>query len=352
MIRVGLVPFSFNNTYQRLFRGALEHAGLSVTTLEDRRWLPVAAVRREGLQVVHMDWPDPFITGRNRLLAWLKRRSFLRRLDHLPCRLAWTVHNLHSHDAADPAGEQAMVQRLVDRCAGIMVHSHAAEQALRSTYRVAPGTCVRVIPHGHYIGEYPNDRTRDQARQRLGLAPEARVVLSLGNLRPYKGLDSLAAAFTQIARPGDVLLMAGQVYPGLDVEALRRQGQACPSGVSVRIDCGLVPKEDVQDYYNAADVVALPFRAILNSGSALLAQSFGRCVVAPALGSLPEVLCDDGFFGYDPDQPDALVRTLGAALERSDLIDRGPAVRDYLRTHYDWTEIGAKVRGLYETILK
>ena len=53
-----------------------------------------------------------------------------------------------------------------------------------------------------------------------------------------------------------------------------------------RFDEGYVPHDDVPLYFAAADVVVLPFRKVTTSGSALLALSLGRPVVAPRLGAL------------------------------------------------------------------
>jgi hypothetical protein len=42
-------------------------------------------------------------------------------------------------------------------------------------------------------------------------------------------------------------------------------------------------------YFAAADVVILPYKEILNSGSAMLSLSLDRPVYVPALGSMPEL---------------------------------------------------------------
>ena len=300
-----------------------------------------------------MDWPDGLFVGRNALATWLKRRMYLaglRRLRHFP--LVWTAHNLVGHDAADVDDRKAMVQLLIDQCDAVMVMSHTAERLLRETYRLAEHTRVAVIPHGHYINAYSNCITRAQARQAFSLKESARMVLFLGRLQPYKGAEELIDAFARVARGDDLLVLAGPARDVAYFDQVRALATAkCPSGCEIRAVPGLIPDDLLQVYYNAADVVALPFRAILNSGSALLAQSFARCVVAPAMGSLPEVLCDDGFFGYDPAQDDALAQTLRGVLDRGDLLDRGLIARDYLRKNYDWGEIGKKVKQLYEQVL-
>ena len=68
-----------------------------------------------------------------------------------------------------------------------------------------------------------------------------------------------------------------------------------PSGRSIRVTItGSLPSEQVAAHLAAADVIALPYRAILNSGSALYALSVGRPVIAPQLGSLPELAAEAG----------------------------------------------------------
>lgn len=354
-IRVGYFPFRPGfNPYQDLFARALEQAGVTVERIEPRKFFPVHAALRRRIDVLHMDWPDSLFVGRSPLATWAKRRMYLsglRKLRDFP--LVWTAHNLVGHDAPDADDRRRMVQLLVDRCNAIMVMSRSAERLLRETYRIGDATRVAVIPHGHYIDAYPNFIARSQARGAFSLGESARMVLFLGRLQPYKGLENLIDAFARVARCGDMLVLAGPGGGEEYCEQIRRRAaDARPDGCEIRVIPGVVPEGLLQLYFAAADVVALPFRAILNSGSALLAQSFARCVVAPALGSLPEVLCDDGFFGYDPAEGEALATTLRGVLERTDLIDRGLIARDYLRAHYDWSDIGRKVRELYETILK
>jgi glycosyltransferase involved in cell wall biosynthesis len=124
-----------------------------------------------------------------------------------------------------------------------------------------------------------------------------------------------------------------------------------PAGTDIRIHSRLIAADEMQVYFNASDVVALPFRKILNSGSMLLAMSFGRCVVAPRAGSLPEAAYTEAYFAYDPDDPEGLAAELQRALSLPDLSARGLAAREYVREKNDWSEIGQRARRLYEDIL-
>ena len=66
---------------------------------------------------------------------------------------------------------------------------------------------------------------------------------------------------------------------------------------------------------NAADVVVLPYRRITTSGAAMLAWSFGKPVIAPALPAFVESMDNAPFLGilYDPTDPAALRNALQQA---------------------------------------
>jgi len=353
-LTVGYFPYRPGfNPYQRLFSEALESAGVRVVRTPGRRFTSIQAALRQETDLLHVDWPHAFYTGRNWLATRLKRLTYARGLAKLRRRpLVWTAHNLARHDAPDDADETQMIQRLIDCCDGVSVMSRAAEDLLRGTYRLADRTRVVVIPHGHYIDAYPNEISRATARAALAIAPEARVVLLLGRIRRYKGAGALVRAFAQAAGGRDVLIIAGPTAEaGLAAELDELAGRGLPDGAEVRIHRGLVPDERLQVYFNACDLVACPFRKVLNSGSLLLAMSFGRCVVAPRMGSLPEVACPDGYFGYDPEDPRGLAGALREALGQPDLPARGEAAMAFVRRRYGWREIGRETRAVYEEIL-
>jgi len=352
-LTVGHFPYRPGfNPYQRLFSEALEAAGVRVVRIPGRKFTSIQFALRQRTDLLHTDWPHSFYTGRNWLATRIKRFTYARGLTKLRRHpLVWTAHNLIAHDAADPRDEVATIQRLIDCCDGIFVTSGTAEELLRRTYRLGERTRVAVVPHGHYIDAYPNDVSCSAARAELAIPLEARVVLFLGRIRPYKGVDALVRAFGQVARRPDVLLVAGpSADPRLPAE-LADLGRRClPPGVALRLERGLVPDVRLQVYFNACDVVAYPFRRILSSGSLLLAMSFARCVVAPRLGSIPEVACPAGYFGYDAGDPDGLAAALRRALDQPDLPARGEAAKAFARRNYDWKDIGQKARRLCEDV--
>jgi beta-1,4-mannosyltransferase len=352
MIRAGIAPYSPKDPYQILFREALESAGVEVVPVLDRRRVPVGEIKGAGVQVLHLDWPHGFYTGRTWYWEVAKRLAFRRSLRMLPpVKLVWTVHNLVMHDGGASRKEVEMIQHLIDHCSALRVMSAAAERLVRQTYRVPERTPVRIIPLGHHADFYPNQVGRAEARRRLGLADARRIVTFFGLLKPYKGLDQLLDVWPSVAGQDDVLVLAGAPASVSTVDLATMIERATAAGARVRLDARYIPEDEVQLYLNAADVVALPFRNILNSGSLLLAMSFGRCVVAPRMGSLPEVAEPDSYFSYDPLDAGGLRSALHEALACDDLPRRGQAAREYALRHYSWKEIGLKTRQLYEEVL-
>jgi glycosyltransferase involved in cell wall biosynthesis len=265
--------------------------------------------------------------------------------------VVWTAHNLQMHNTHDAALDRRSIQALIDVCDGIIVLSGASGKVLRSEYSVADRTIVEVIHHGHYIGCYPNAISREAARDRLGIPGDARVVISLGRLQPYKGLEALLKAFESVARSGDVLILAGRtVSPAYAsrlhqaIRELRRQD------IRVLLQDAVIPDDEIQVYFNACDVVALPFSHVLNSGSLLLAMSFGCPVVAPALGSIPEVACPEGWFGYCPTSPGSLPAALETALRSPNLEALRKRVMDFTANRYDWSRVGQLAMALYRRV--
>ena len=55
---------------------------------------------------------------------------------------------------------------------------------------------------------------------------------------------------------------------------------------------------------------------ILTSGSAITALSFGRPIIVPAIGCLPETIDDSIGIVYDPHQPDALAQAMKTIRQR------------------------------------
>lgn len=221
----------------------------------------------------------------------------------------------------------------------IHVHNHYTERLMETRYR-RNGNIV-VIPHGNYIGYYPNQVSKSEARRQLELPEKAFVYLFLGLLRPYKGLEDLLKAFKRMKSPECHLLVAGRVFGD---NTFKRQVSSLSLGNSnIRLVPEFIPDETIQFYMNACDVFVLPYKHITTSGSAALALSFGRPIIAPAISSFPEIINTKTGILYDISEPNGLLTALREATTRT--WSEGE-ILDHARK-FDWNKLGPEIVNLY-----
>jgi beta-1,4-mannosyltransferase len=318
-----------------LYRGVVSRG----TRVEEAADLSVAWIvrNRRRVQVLHLHWPELYYRGPGGRVTARSAAGFLGAVlvaRALGYRIVWTVHNALPHERQGRADR--WLRWALCRTARLVVHAESARQALP---RAARGAAV--VPHGHYIGAYPHDVDAATARRRIGLPPGARVFLCFGQVRAYKGIPELLAAFDALAAPDVRLVVAGHPADRAVAAAVRRAAARDPR---ILPHLAHVDDADVQLYFEAADWVVLPYREVLTSGGALLALSFARPVIAPRRGCLVELGAGDGVLGYDPDAPDALRRALSeaAALDARTWRPRANAAA----RRFDWDGIA----GAYDRI--
>ena len=300
---------------------------------------------RPDYSVLHLNWLDRFYTQGEPAGALGEYARFAETLIHakrIGYRIVWTLHNLFPHERPHPELDR-LVNLLVAREADAVI-AHCRYGAEQLTWRYGVET-VHVIPHGHFMDVFPDQVQRPEARARLGIDGDRFVYVFFGNLRGYKGLEELIAAFRQVARPQDLLMLMMKTSaraPAL----LERLTATIRDDPSIRIyTSDFFPEEEFQYYLNAADVAVLPFREVMTSGSAIQALGFGLPVVLPRRGCMADLI--DGTMGvlYDPDEPGALPAALRRVREM-DLQAAGRAARAQAR-QFDWDRIGDRIAALY-----
>ena len=344
-----LLSRSGDNPYQRLLAEAMGRADISVKfdgpSLRDAL-LMVRECTHDPPDVVHLHWLHQVVLSRSRFHALVRSTLFvfvLLALRSMGCRLVWTVHNLKNHDRLHTQLE-LFVNRVIARfCDALIVHDPEAVDTVREAYRAPRRTEIRVVPHGHYLGYYPNRIDRKGARATLGLAADKTVFLFFGTIRKYKNLGSLLEAFRQLTPKTAGLLIAGRVADDLDDLESRTEGI---QGVTAHL--GYVPDDEVQIYMNAADAVVLPASDVLASSSAVLAMSFGRAIVAADSPHLRRLIGAEGGIIYEPRNRGGLTRALKQALT-ADLESMGQRNLQYIQ-EYTWDDAAAELLKLYRDV--
>lgn len=297
--------------------------------------------------VVHFQWSLGERTDRLHL-------PILRRLGK---RIVYTAHDVLPHEPEIMSLEHC--RWLYHQADGLFVHGESLKQLLTDRFEVSPAA-VHVIPHGNYnfISDTPGPWQREKARQSFGFEERDCVVLFFGLIRAYKGIDTLIEACRIVRDRGLAqgqrlkLLIAGRVfrdhwregrYEQLIADAgLADTVQSCLEHVSMR---------DIARFFNAADVVAVPYKRGSQSGVLRLAYSFGKPAVATRVGSLSELPRADLTRFVPPDDPAAFAEaTRELLLDPSAARALGLRAREYADTALSWDRIAATTRAVYESL--
>lgn len=237
----------------------------------------------------------------------------------------------------------------------IFVHSEINRQMFNDTYGSA--TRIEVIPHGNEsIFRTSGDKITPAVAERFGIREGSPVVLFFGNLSKYKGIEDLIASFTQVvsAVPDARLIIAGYPNPDVDVVELEKLVSRLGLGESVLIYPRYVPMEEVSAFFALARVVALPYRMIFQSGALQVAYSFGKPVVATAVGGLNEAV-EDGVTGLlvPPGDHGALAEALITILTDETLAGRmGERAKLLSETKYSWDNVARIAAAAYRSVCK
>jgi glycosyltransferase involved in cell wall biosynthesis len=240
--------------------------------------------------------------------------------------------------------------RAADRV--IAVSEHIAEQAI--TLGV-DASRLRVIRSGVDALRFaPRDRA--PARERLGVATAARVVLFVGNLEPRKQVDVLlraVAAIRERVSELQLLIVGSGESAGVQDQTARlaRLTMELRLGDVVRF-LGRLDDQALLDAYAAADVFALPSSSEAQGIVGLEAMACGLPVVASGVGGLLGTI-EVGATGYlvPPGDVDALANRLAEVLSDAEMrATIGAAARKVVEEKFTWAKTAEATLEVYREV--
>jgi len=240
----------------------------------------------------------------------LPDRAVMRRVRRLspPTPRVLLCHNVVDHEGG--AGRALLSRGAITEADGFVVHAAADAERLA---RIVPGRRVLTLPHP--VESVP-DGKRSDARRRLGLDEGAPLVLFLGLVRRYKGVDTLLDAAPAIVREtGARIAVVGEVFP--EVRELSRRAAGSAVAGSLIWKDAYVAEDEMRDWMSACDAAVLPYRAVSGSGIAARALAAGRPVVAARVGGLREaVAAGEAGELFDPGDAAGLAAAVKTVLAR------------------------------------
>lgn len=345
------------NPYMRLLYEHLDAEGFHFVegARFSMRWLWAS---HGDVGLLHFHWPQGlyvFTRGPAPLrgpLSWAKTALFGVRL--LTARLCgfsvvWTIHQVYPHDTKGPTLDRVAAVFLARASDELIAHDEwTAANARRELNGLA--NAISIVPHGSYIGVYPQGRSREDVRAQLGIADEAFLFLSFGELRAHKDLDVLLSAFEATPHTGAALLVAG--HPK-DPDVRRRVENAAARDERLKPLLAYIEKDQVAELFGACDAVVLPRGDGGTSGALLLALSMAKAVIAADTPTY-RVLTDQGKAGwlFEPGNPWSLRQALESAADDPSSVTQRGRVAQSIADGLDWSDIAKQTVAVYEKAIQ
>lgn len=141
--------------------------------------------------------------------------------------------------------------------------------------------------------------SEEEARKRLDIKSEKKVLLFFGFVREYKGLKYLIQAMPEVVKQveGTELLIAGDFAGAEEKQRYLDLMRECGIQENVKVYDGYIPDREVEKFFAACNLVVLPYISATQSGIVQIAFGFEKPVVVTDVGGLPDVV-EDGKTGY------------------------------------------------------
>jgi D-inositol-3-phosphate glycosyltransferase len=303
-------------------------------------------------RIFHILWNNKFeFVDRILLMVYYR---FLGR------RIVLTAHNVNirKRDNCDSWFNRLSLRTQYYLADHIFVHTERMKSELVADFGVPDGK-TSVIPFGINNTAPNSGMTTIDAKRMLGVCSSDKVMLCFGQIAPYKGLEYLVDAFSELAKRDESyrLIIAGKVKPGQRKYWSEIHSQIATSEVQNQIIERIehIPDEEVELYFKAADVLIVPYVHIFQSGVPFLAYSFGLPVIATDVGSLRQDIVEGrtGFVCRPRDSSD-LARTIDKYFESElfhNLENRRLEIKEYANERYSWDKVAAITTTVYSNLL-
>jgi glycosyltransferase involved in cell wall biosynthesis len=296
-------------------------------------WATAEAIRARRPDVLILQWWVPFFAPMWIVLARVARQAGVR--------ILFICHNVLPHESR--LWDVWLTRQTLGLGDGFVVPSQEEKVRLLA---LLPGRRVEVAPHPIYDMFASQTIPCDEARRRLALPPLAPILLFFGFVREYKGLRYLLEALPAIRTEfADIqLLIVGEFWQ--DKQTYLDQIERLDIARNVVVVDRYVSNEEVPIFFAAADVVALPYTDVTQSGVVQLAFGFGLPVITTWVGGLAEVVAD-GETGLlvPPGDCDALAEGVKRYF-REELKVRMTEAIQRIRGRFEWKKLVAVIEEM------
>ncbi|MGB9663935.1 MAG: glycosyltransferase [Ignavibacteria bacterium] len=295
-----------------------------IDSINPLTWIRTANyIKMKSPDLVAFIWYQPFFGFSIGTIAKLIRKSF-------EGNILFITENIISHESM--FYDKILTSYTLSSADKFLVLSDVVEKGIKALY---PDKKVfrSTLPIYDCYG-FNQSLSKLEARKKLGIDENKRVLLFFGYVRAYKGLMNLIEAMPYLLKENEnyFLLIVGEFYESKDkyFERIKKLN----IGKNVLVIDEFVPNEEVGLYYSAADLVVLPYNSATQSGILNIAYGFKKPVVVTNVGGLPE-LVENGKTGFivEPQNPLALAEGIKKYFSASNIEEFSRNIETFIQNN-------------------
>jgi len=266
-------------------------------------------------------------------------------------KIVMTSHNIFR---AEARYVPYSLKKLYKRVDGVIFHSETNKEDLMKQIDFRSAKMWKIIPHGNYRLLVNPEFNKEKARQILEIGSNKLVVLFFGFIRQYKGLEILINAISKLRLQfKDVYLLIA----GKEIESYKKYDDMIKRlelEEFVQAFPYYIPNSEISTFFEACDVVVLPYKRIFQSGVIQLAFAHSLPVIASDIGGIPDLVID-GKTGFlvKPGDPHLLASKLEkffllSETKRKQMGVYGKTLSEDL---YSWDDIAKNTLDFYANLM-
>lgn len=222
------------------------------------------------------------------------------------CKIVLICHNVLPHERFPL--DSTLTKSVFNQASCFIVH---AKEEAEELIKLIPHAEYRINPHPTYDFFRFENLTKEDAREKLNIDINAKTILFFGFVRAYKGLKTLLYAMPKVIKSfSEIKLMIVGEFSNDKEDYLSLIDELKIKEHLLIVD-NYVADSEVEAFFAASDVVALPYESATQSGIVQIAYGFEKPVIATMVGGLPDVV-EDGKTGYlvKPHDSDAFAEAI------------------------------------------
>lgn len=330
-----------NHEYIHRLKFNLEKIGVQVKILKPFHYSTLSNIakmfffRVKGYRIIHVHWlyifPLTFVM-----------KGFYYFCKMLGIKIIWEMHNIIPHKNKEINRRNS--KWFYEKSDAVIFHSKSDIVRTRELLETNVDKEHIVIPHGNFNESYENKVSKEEARRILNIPDNKRMILCFGFIRKNRGYQYLIEAIKDAQ--DIIVVVAGKVE---DKDTYKKLLDYKEEISNLKIFAEWISEDEMQIYFNACDIVVLPYTHITTSGVIPLAYAFSRPVVTTGIGGIKDIVNDKTGILVPPEDTDALREAIDRIFNM-DIEGMGRYAYEYAQREFSWESNALQIKGLYDLL--